>query len=448
MELYTLYFGAMLSLNGVALYYRYQRARQESVQESIALPETTYKDAASHFRTTYFGVYILATAADWLQGPYLYTLYKDSMGLPESTVAALFTTGFLAAAISASFVGTLADTYGRRSACIGYCVFYSLSCLTVLSEDVLILFVGRVLGGMSTTLLFSVFETWMIAEYKRQELSASGLKLGDMFSMSVILSGVVAIACGIISEVLVEETETKTAPFVAAICCLVTAAVTISRTWSENFGTSADEKEGQPNAATLRTALADRRILTLGLATAIFEGSMYLFVFFWAPALKAARAQTNPSVSGLIIADTTSLPFGLIFSSFMCAMMLGSLSFSVLRITSYQEVSTLLLTTIALAAIALLLPVLAKSEACVFWSFALFEVCVGLYYPTMSRLKSEVVEEASRGRVYGVMRIPLNLFVVIALGLIKEGEGYRDTVSAVSGALLLIAFAAVAQYLQ
>ncbi|EME89189.1 uncharacterized protein MYCFIDRAFT_14297, partial [Pseudocercospora fijiensis CIRAD86] len=360
------------------------------------------------FKTTYFGVYVLVMAADWLQGPYMYTLYKDEKGLSESRTAALFTTGFIAAAVTASFVGSLADKHGRRLACLTFCVAYSLSCLSVLSSDLLMLFIGRALGGLSTTLLYSVFETWMIAEYHARGLSDS-LKLGDMFSSSVTLSGVVAILAGIVGEAVVGWSGTKIAPFMLAILCLGTASAGIWNFWGENYGDAVAADPEKPSAAGfagLQNTILDKRILTLAMATTVFEGSMYLFVFFWSPALKSSRA-----LSG--VAELP--PFGLIFSCFMSAMMMGSMIFSSIELRSGRDTGRLLLSILALAAISLLLPVLATAEALAFWCFSLFEACVGLYFPTMSRLKSELVEDAVRGKVYGMMRLPLNVFVVLAL---------------------------------
>ena len=172
----------------------------------------------------------------------MYTLYKDEKGIAESTVAALFMTGFVVAGITASFVGSLADRHGRRAGCMTFCVTYSLSCLSVLSNDLGILFIGRALGGLSTTLLYSVFETWMIAEYHKRDLR-SCLSLGSMFSLSVTLSGVVAILGGIIGETIVERTGTKTSPFLAAFVCLAAAFVGIHQIWSENYGEITAEKK-------------------------------------------------------------------------------------------------------------------------------------------------------------------------------------------------------------
>lgn len=139
---------------------------------------------------------------------------------------------------------------------------------------------------------------------------------------------------------------------------------------------------------------------------------MYLFVFFWSPALRSAR-----SAAGI----TEAPPFGLIFSCFMSAMMLGAMIFSSIDLKSVKDTGRLLLGILTLAANCLLVPVLASSEMATFWGFTIFEVCVGMYFPAMGRLKSELVDDAVRARVYGVMRLPLNLFVVLALGLTQEG---------------------------
>ena len=48
--------------------------------------------------------------ADWLQGPYVYSLYREQYGFPERLVAVLFVTGFVSAGLTAPLVGAWADT--------------------------------------------------------------------------------------------------------------------------------------------------------------------------------------------------------------------------------------------------------------------------------------------------------------------------------------------------
>lgn len=365
----------------------------------------------------------------------MYALYKNEKDLPESTVAALFTIGFVTAGISASFVGALADKYGRRAGCLTFCVVYGVSCLSVLSSDLSLLFIGRALGGLSTTLLYSVFETWMIAEYHKRNLSDS-LSLGSMFQISMTLSSIVAIISGVIGEAIVDYTGTQASPFVASFICLALAFIGIHQFWSENRGDIIVEKEH--GWGDLKALLSDRRILALTITTTLFEGSMYLFVFFWAPSLIYAHASEDTN---------SSLPFGLVFSCFMCAVMLGSTIFGSLRPGNTPDAARLLGTVLALAAYGHLIPVIQKSEGVTFWSFILFEGCVGLYFPIMSRLKSDIVEDAVRAKVYGFMRLPLNLFIAVALSLTEDGDEHRSIVFTITGGLLLIAFWVVRRYL-
>src|SRR5690349_18360179 len=70
-----------------------------------------------------------------------------------------------------------------------------------------------------------------------------------------------------------------------------------SHTQSNPPSLSSPSSHSPATKSVLQTILTDKRILTLGLASCFFEGSMYLFVFFWTPALKAAHSQALPSAN-------------------------------------------------------------------------------------------------------------------------------------------------------
>lgn len=147
-------------------------------------------------------------------------------------MAALFSTGFVSGAISATFIGSLADRYGRRKACLAFCVIYSFSCLfTVSSHSIYILFLGRLLGGIATTLLFTVFETWLVAEFHRLELKKEGEDLNSLLGTATILNSIVAVLAGLLSEFLVKYSGTKRSPFLASIGCLSLAFLAIFGNW-------------------------------------------------------------------------------------------------------------------------------------------------------------------------------------------------------------------------
>lgn len=157
-------------------------------------------------------------------------------------------------------------------------------------------------------------------------------------------------------------------------------------------------------------ALQDVRIISLSLAQCAFEGSMYLFVFFWTPSLQAAHTTEPQTVS--------VLPYGLIFSAFMASMMLGSLIFNQLTISKVATQAQLLTYAFILASLSFLISILyAEHEGIVFWAWCVLEMCVGIYHPAMGYLKSVIVDDGKRAAVYALMRIPLGLFVVGGLGI-------------------------------
>lgn len=62
-----------------------------------------------------------------------------------------------------------------------------------------------------------------------------------------------------------------------------------------------------------------------------------------------------------------------------------------------------------------------------------------MYYPVMASLKGKYIEDGARASIYGILRVPLNAFVVLALSTTREGEVHRDHVFTVCCALLLVA---------
>lgn len=181
--------------------------------------------------------------------------------------------------------------------------------------------------------------------------------------------------------------------------------------------------------------LADSRVLALGVTSCVFEGAMYLFIFFWSAALKSARMKSGGQ------AAEEELPYGVIFSCFMCAMMLGSAFFGLFskhhnrESTAYVLMSVTLLTSACLSAAVLL-----ENEMWLFWALCTIEASIGAYFPSMSFLKSEVVEDGVRGRVYSILRFPLNCFVVIVHSLDQEGDKHRNRVFMMLAGLLMVVF--------
>ncbi|KAK4059848.1 uncharacterized protein Triagg1_10954 [Trichoderma aggressivum f. europaeum] len=397
----------------------YHRRSQIHKQRDRGVPRDEQSEAvATKFQREFLFVYALVAAADWLQGPYTYAVYKYEKQLDEHTVALLYASGFVSGAASAPFAGQLADHYGRRAACVAYCICYGITCLTMLSHSLYALYLGRFFGGIATTLLFSVFEAWMITEYHLLQLDESMVSLSQVFANMVTTSTTTAIFSGMIGNGLVQWFNSHLVPFLASLVCCIGAGVLILVMWRENYG-SVDKSKKTSGAQRFKhhmliRALINPKVMALNFASCCFEGSMYLFVFFWSAALKSARVKSG---------NEDELPFGLIFSSFMCAMMVGS------RITTMQNPlpskdGTLnkLMIVFAIKSGAFAISTMLDHEYMLFWAFCIVEGCVGAYFPNMALIKSNIVDDYERGGVYSALRLPLNVFVVVVHSLDRDGK--------------------------
>lgn len=131
------------------------------------------------------------SAGDWLQGPYVYALYQH-YGFDRGAIGRLFIAGFGSSMVFGTFVGAAADRTGRKKAALTYVLAYSLGCFTKHSASFSVLLVGRLLCGVATSLLYSAFESWLVAEHFRRGYDSD--LLGGTFAKAVFIgNGLVAI---------------------------------------------------------------------------------------------------------------------------------------------------------------------------------------------------------------------------------------------------------------
>lgn len=278
------------------------------------------------FQLQYLGVYLTIMLADWLQGTNMYTLYSvrarsallsyniivpltlmdgyttlsylrhlllQSYGV---NVGTLFLTGFLSSAVFGTFLGMYVDSYGRRLGCIVFCVLEVVINLLEHVPNMPTLMVGRVLGGMSTSLLFTAFESWMVSEHRKRGFDES--LLASTFSIASWGNGFSAILAGFLAQI-AADVAGDIGPFQLAIVLTVLTLVPILF-WRENYGTSSTNSEEAQMCsiddkgtvtcgidadssllASMRASvdhiLQHPAVLFLGLSQACFEGAVYTF---------------------------------------------------------------------------------------------------------------------------------------------------------------------------
>jgi MFS family permease len=129
--------------------------------------------------------------------------------------------------------------------CVIFCGTYALSCACTLSSAFFLLMLGRFLGGVSTALLLSTFEAWMVAEHNRKGFPADWLP--RTFALATFGNGIVAVAAGITANLLADpvgsEAHHPVRPFMLAIGVLGFTGVMLDKTWSETVLSEGQEDD-------------------------------------------------------------------------------------------------------------------------------------------------------------------------------------------------------------
>lgn len=398
------------------------------------------------FRLSYLFVTLVVMLADGLQGTHLYVLY-EGYGF---SVASLYCLGFITGALTAPITGPLIDRFGRKKSALLYCALEvginMLEQFPFLSG----LIVSRVVGGITTNLLSTVFETWLDTEYRNRGFAKEDYE--TLMRDSVVVSNLAAIASGYLAHILAESFG-NTGPFEGAVTCTAVAFAVIFFLWNENYGKLGQEAEnGEENTAkssmtqlkeTLSFIRSDSRVLRVCITQGLTLGSLHIFIFLWSPLLKEFSAGCKGSPWGL---DSQGEPaYGLIFGAYMAAGVLGGLCSPLVRkfvtfilspLTKGKVPETVTVDDeepiramdiefqgalcYFFCALLLLAPSIMPATgeytfSITLFSFILYEFSVGIYSPCEGVMRSIYIPPESRGSIMTVPSIIVNVAVAMAV---------------------------------
>jgi len=302
-------------------------------EDENASTQSSYSSFTS-LRLKYLLVTLVIMLADGLQGTHLYVLY-EGYGF---NVASLYALGFITGAVTTPITGPLIDRFGRKKSAMLYCALEMGINLLEQFPFLSGLLVSRMVGGITTNLLSSVFETWLDTEFRiRYRARKSGSDTATItdddtattldsksddyddavakneyeliMRDSVIVSNLASIASGYLAHVLAEKYG-SVGPFQGAVTCSGIALIVVSLLWTENYGVPSTltygeeevEKEASCNdinnqdeevtksvmdyiKEAIETFRSDPKILHLGIIQGLSAGSLQIFIFLWSPTL-------------------------------------------------------------------------------------------------------------------------------------------------------------------
>ena len=409
-------------LSGLCALFHFKCKTGQADEMTIANPNFVA------FQNSYFKVYFPALMAEWLQGPYLYKLYSH-YGFIDTQIAIIYVCGFASSVVFGTSAGYFGSAFGRKKACVVFTLLYSLCCITKMSRNYAILIFGRILGGISTSLLFTAFDAWYLYEHT-QTHSFPSEWVAATFAKATLYNSVISVVAGILANTIAEWMRFgPVAPFVLAIPFLITAGILIQFTWDENYG-GKQLKVIQPCMESLRYIVTNNRVMLIGTVTSLFESAMYIFVFLWTPVLD--RAHHYP-------------PLGIVFSCFMLCVTLGSFLFN-FTIKHGIRPSSVVILTVIVASLANIGAAFASANhpRTSFLMFVILELACGVYFPAMGWLRQRILPEAHHAGIINWFRVPLNAIAAVVLMLLHDTHSSHGISAIFALCSILLAIAGIA----
>ena len=280
---------------------------------------------------------------------------------------------------------------------------YGSSALCMISPRFSVLLLGRLFGGVATSLLCSTFESWYLYQHTNMYKLPHDW-VSNTFSVVTFYNGLLAIIAGVISNLLVEDLQLgPLAPFMAVLPVLFVSACIMMSKWQENYGDKSQSFK-QSLKDGLQVILGHRKVLVLGLVQTCVESTMYIFVFLWTPVME----------SGV----TDRMPLGWMFSCFMICIMIGSQISTLLSHSGVSDQKILYKCLIFMTLSMAVCTLATRADFCFdtplckkvsFFCFLILETSIGAYFPVSASLRSKYIPEHCRASIMTWFRLPLNI---------------------------------------
>lgn len=123
-----------------------------------------------------------------------------------------------------------------------------LSCFVKFSTWLPGLFLGHLLGGFGTSVLFSAFESRLVSS--AHQLAMPVQDLSRYLGQLTVVNGAVAVLSGLVCDVAVAQTGTYKSPYAVSAALLALAGTVIVLTWKADGGPVEHDREGKTNLST------------------------------------------------------------------------------------------------------------------------------------------------------------------------------------------------------
>lgn len=274
----------------------------------------------------YIIVFQIAKAADWCLGPFVFEFFERYHNLSTEGIGRMIAVSFLSSMLLGPLlVGYLNDKSDRKFPCLLYGIFLSVSCLIRQINHPLALIISQILYGICSSVLYTSFENWFIAETNLviSDKDVKEIVFASAFEKSMIGDSLAAVGVSFITGSLKRVYGIQAPYFFSAFLCLISLiSVALLVTSIEKLETESQKEESKHDFIDVFINIKDSLgvckrqpfIILIGLTESLLFAVLHIFIFIWTPILREAKESVDTSE---------------VFTLFMMALMVGGSSFRV-----------------------------------------------------------------------------------------------------------------------
>ena len=309
-----------------------------------------------------------------------YPIYV-SLNVPFEKITKLYIVTYMATVIGSVAIEVV-DIGSKKMKCLISIGGYGISLITIfLGAHYEMLLIGRIIYGLAAALLHSSFESYCTHEHTTRGFPDDWLT--QTFALLAHCVAGAAVIAGFVGQT--AASIGPTGPASLAIVIFISAGAYIATSWSKDASNQNCVMSSLFfNMNNTVSALKNNKPLFLLLAiSSLFESSIVIFIYYWAPML-----------SNLVSVTSGTIPYELIYSSYVMMQMLGNYMYQLYSSSLGEEVSlcyTLIATTVGFTMGGML-----QTYTMAFFIGLLINFSIGVYWPAIGFLRGKIIVQEYR----------------------------------------------------
>jgi MFS family permease len=329
----------------------------------------------------------------------------------------------------ASIALEIVDVGTRKDKCVLSAILYSVSMFAMFfGGHYEMLLMGRIVYGTATALQQAAFESYAIHQHSSHGFPEDWLS--HTFTLLTHILALMAALSGVVGQIAASFGHNGCIAVCTGLFAFTALYLTVM--WEKDVNTPRFMLSGfMFNLNQASTVLRSNKNLSLLLLLAsLCEASITIFTFYWAPWL-----------SGLVAEEDTTLPYEIVFSSFIGCSMFGNYLFQMMvgvgSSTSEQMLQSLLIA----ASVAYFCGAIFQTPFLAFAACLVIQIGVGIYWPCIGYYRGRIIPHDLRNIVLVIQKVVTLLVTMVALHFVHDSP-----ILMLSTCSVLNAMAAYVQY--